>query len=549
MLYLMPFRTDESAIWTDFDDSDDLPLPTFPAASHASQNSFDSTSSSTPNHSKRSASPFLRRFRGDSSASETNPPVTPSAFSFPHQQNGSTYGRAGGTTKSPARPTFKQRSASSAPTPHQSQAQSQSTPQPPLHYASPYGTNHSPTAATSSTSIHSFSAHTTGPAKKGSFANLKNAFKAATSGMHDRSHPGPSAMGTITPNTPGAHAVTGSGASAGYPALKNPFGRSFSSNALAHSGQASSLRSTQAVRSRPSESSSSNGTGVLGMGGKMYRPKDRSGNRSQDRSGVASNSSNERRAIGVGSSSGSIGSRIMGNRSVEHEHPTSGSGTPESFSPIRLNSPASSSGNGRRIGVGVQPGQTYSHGHKKNASSSKKPPSLSSAPLTSIPNSTSGPSSAGSRRAGNHGGSLSEQARQIQIQKLIAASEGASAGVEGGGMPKPREPGEILMHELFRHFVNKSEHKLEGVLSRPLFAGQGHGDSPLLSLREGEDVAFDDLLRSLAVTARDYGRQVVNLVVSWGQSQTHAEQETDRQDDDRVRELMAFLNERRVVCG
>ena len=134
-------------------------------------------------------------------------------------------------------------------------------------------------------------------------------------------------------------------------------------------------------------------------------------------------------------------------------------------------------------------------------------------------------------------------------------------------VPEPRTPGEIIMNELFRHFVSKSSDKIDLVLSRPLFPQ--HHESSLKSnhdpdehfaclLKEGADATFDDLLRSLATTARESRctRQVIDLIVSWGSSQgIGAEAAVQRIGDgslhatetSRMTEVVAVLNEKRVV--
>lgn len=76
----------------------------------------------------------------------------------------------------------------------------------------------------------------------------------------------------------------------------------------------------------------------------------------------------------------------------------------------------------------------------------------------------------------------------------------------------------------------------------------------LSSLAEGEDPSYDGLLRSLATSAQDHSRQVINFVVSWGQAQgddvsvSHLGNGGGRYND-RTGEFVAILQERRTVSS
>ncbi len=212
------------------DDEDDLPLPRFPG------HGFGHSPSNSVTSPQRTASPLPEggggagsgagygRPRGDSDASID----APSTRSFAFAQCGARYtpvyyhDEAGSTTSlhSPIRPALKQRTGSTSSQGHYAR---EIPPNQPAPFLPPYAQ----------------------PAKKSSFANLKNAFRAATTGGDK------GAGANAVPPLPAPSA-------AGYPsALKNPFhaGRSGSSTNL----------STGAGSSRPIAQrapASTTGTGI-----------------------------------------------------------------------------------------------------------------------------------------------------------------------------------------------------------------------------------------------------------------------------------------------
>jgi hypothetical protein len=166
------------------DDDDDLPLPKF--SGHGFGQSSDPGSSP-----QRSHSPLFRRGRGDSDASVDTPPS--GGFTFPQSSNRyapphhQDEARSTSSLQSPVRPAMKQRQGSSS-------SQSQGA------FAVPYNASHPAP----------FAQPSYGVPKKSSFASLKNAIRAATTGIDK------SSGSNFIPPVPSPSA-------AGYPALKNPF--------------------------------------------------------------------------------------------------------------------------------------------------------------------------------------------------------------------------------------------------------------------------------------------------------------------------------------
>lgn len=418
------------------DDDEELPLPQFPGQSggHGSQRSVDSNTSSP----KRSASPLIRRLRGDSSASSRNQEENNAAFAFPQSASrpnfgsGSTRPQAsqrpgavnmGMGVKSPTRPMMKPRSGSSA-------SESQ------------YAARYLPAASSSTTSIHSIVMPAAQPTKKGSFANLKNAFKAAASAMErssssaNLSSAGPSSThGSSSGNQsagPQQHPLAqqrGPPNSAGpLPALRNPFLRSFSSSAV----------SLPLQSPHPSHSAGQN---------RHHQPPNQ-GNPSATRVTPSYNTSSKQ-------SSGS--SFLSTRKSRERDRATAAKQSP-GVSHIHKFSHMS-----RPSGHTVTTSSTsHSSGQFAYASAaSETVPALPSSYATRRTPVTS-PSAKSSLLAGMGGHSGSAAASMAFHQARIAAAVAAKA------VPEPRSPNEIVMHELFRHFVAQSDGKVEQVVAKPL---------------------------------------------------------------------------------
>lgn len=414
-------------------DDEELPLPQFPGQSggHGSQRSVDSSTSSP----KRSASPLIRRLRGDSSASSRNQEENNAAFAFPQSASRSNFGsgstrpqayqrpsagNVGMGVKSPTRPMMKPRSGSSA-------SESQ------------YADRYLPAASASSTSIHSIVMPAAQPTKKSSFANLKNAFKAAASAMErssssaNLSSTGPSSThGSSSGNQssgPQQHPLAqqrgAPNSAASLPALRNPFLRSFSSSAV----------SLPLQSLHPNHSAGQN----------HHQQPPNQGNPSATRVTPSYNTS-------VKQASGS--SFLSTRKSRERDRATAAKQSPK-VSHIHKFSHMS-----RPSGHTVTTSSTsHSSGQFAYASAvSETVPALPS----SYASRRTPPSAKSSLLAGMGGHSGSAAASMAFHQARIAAAVAAKA------MPEPRSPDEIVMHELFRHFVAQSDGKVEQVVARPL---------------------------------------------------------------------------------
>jgi hypothetical protein len=126
-----------------------------------------------------------------------------------------------------------------------------------------------------------------------------------------------------------------------------------------------------------------------------------------------------------------------------------------------------------------------------------------------------------------------------------AHAQASARSIDNFVIPEPRSPGEIVLHELLRHFASRSNDKIEFLLDQPLFSAQSAG---LGIISEGKDVAYDDLLRSLGAIAKDFPRQVVDFVINWGQDQDRAGVDAlSGALEGRMREVMLLLNEKRIV--
>lgn len=422
------------------EDDEELPLPQFPgqsATSHGSQRSVDSNASSP----KRSASPLIRRLRGDSSASSRNQDENNAAFAFPqsasrhnlgpsrpqvHQRP--SMGSTGMGIKSPTRPIMKPRSGSSA-------SESQ------------YADRYLPAASASTTSIHSIVMPAAQPTKKSSFANLKNAFKAAASAMErssssaNISSAGPSSThGSSSGNQshssgaqqhPLAQQRGASSSAASLPALRNPFLRSFSSSAVSLPLQSPhpSHSAGQNHHHQPPNPGNSSATRVTPS---SYNT---SSKQSSGSSFLSTRKSRERdRATPAKQSPG-----------VSHIHKFSHMSRPSGHTVTT----SSTSHSSTQFAYASAAGETV-------------PALPSSYNLMTRRTPVTSPSAKSAMLAGMGGHSGSAAASIAFHQARIAAAMAAKA------MPEPRSPNEIVMHELFRHFVAQSDSKVDQVVSRPL---------------------------------------------------------------------------------
>jgi hypothetical protein len=126
-----------------------------------------------------------------------------------------------------------------------------------------------------------------------------------------------------------------------------------------------------------------------------------------------------------------------------------------------------------------------------------------------------------------------------------AHAQASARSIDNFVIPQPRSPGEIVLHELLRHFASRSNDKIEYLLDQPLFSEQSAG---LMSISEGQDSAYDDLLRSVGAIAKDFPRQVVDFVTNWGQNQDRAGVDTlSGALEGRMREVTMLINEKRTV--
>ncbi|KAJ9105333.1 hypothetical protein QFC21_001701 [Naganishia friedmannii] len=465
------------------DDDEDLPLPQFPGqrgGGHGAQQSVDSNSSSP----KRSASPLIRRLRGDSSASSRTPDET--AFAFPQsssrynltsnksqeKQRSVTVGSTVGV-KSPTRPMMKPRSGSSAS-------------------ESPYGDRYLPGAAASSTSIHSIVMPAAQPTKKSSFANLKNAFKAAASAMErSTSSVNLSSAGASTHGSSSGYPSQSSGSqqhplaqqhgassvTASLPALRNPFMRSFSSSAVSLPIHSPSHHPQPQHHQLPPHGSatrvtpSSYNTSSKPSSGSSFM----SGRKSKDRDRATTTTTATKHSPGV-----------------SHAHKFSHMSRPSGHT-VTTSSTSHSSTQFAYAGVGSEPVPTlpvsYAHSNRRTPVTS---PSAKTAMLAGM---------------GGHGSQTTASMAYHHARAVAAAAAKA--------MPAPRSPNEIVMHELFRHFVAQSDGKVESVLAKPLMHQKA-----LELLHEGEDPLYDNLLHSLAECAKEFPKQVINFVAAWGQMQS-----------------------------
>ncbi|KAJ9120857.1 hypothetical protein QFC22_002791 [Naganishia vaughanmartiniae] len=498
------------------DDDEDLPLPQFPgqrSAVHGAQQSVDSNSSSP----KRSASPLIRRLRGDSSASSRTSDET--AFAFPQsssrynlasnkyqgQQRSVTAGPTVGM-KSPTRPMMKPRSGSSAS-------------------ESPYGDRYLPGAAASNTSIHSIVMPAAQPTKKSSFANLKNAFKAAASAMErSSSSANVSSAGASTHGSssgypsqssssqqhPLAQQHGASNATASLPALRNPFMRSFSSSAVSlpihspsqHHQQPHYQPSTHgsATRVTPSSynTSSKPSSGSSFMSGRKSKDRDRA---------PPTTTTATRHSPGM-----------------SHAHKFSHVSRPSGHT-VTTSSTSHSSTQFAYAGVGGEPVPmlpvSYAHSNRRTPVTS---PSAKTAMLAGM---------------GTHGAQTTASMAYHHARAVAAAAAKA--------MPAPRSPNEIVMHELFRHFVAQSDGKVESVLAKPLMHQKA-----LELLHEGEDPLYDNLLHSLAACAKEFPKHVINFVAAWGQMQSEGLNDDfplDQPSSSRYQEYMNLVSERKTLAG
>jgi hypothetical protein len=312
---------------------------------------------------------------------------------------------------------------------------------------SPYGDRYLPGAAASSTSIHSIVMPAAQPTKKSSFANLKNAFKAAANAMerssssanissagastHGSSSGYPS-QSSSSQQHPLAQQHGASNMNASLPALRNPFMRSFSSSAVSLPIHSPSQHQQQlqhqppphgsATRVTPSSynTSSKPSSGSSFMSGR--KSKDR------DRAPVAAAAASSRHSPGI-----------------SHSHKFSHMSRPSGHT-VTTSSTSHSSTQFAYAGVGSEPVPmlpvSYAHPNRRT-------------PVTS-------PSAKTAMLAGMGGHAAQTTASMAYHHARAAAAAAAKA------MPAPRSPNEIVMHELFRHFVAQSDAKVESVLAKPL---------------------------------------------------------------------------------
>lgn len=342
--------------------------------------------------------------------------------------------------KSPTRPIMKPRSGSSAS-------------------ESPYGDRYMPAAGASSTSIHSIVMPAAQPTKKSSFASLKNAFKAAASAMERSSSSANLSSAGVssthgsssgyqsqagTQQHPLAQQHGAASATASLPALRNPFMRSFSSSTVSLPLQSPHPHANHhhlppqphsaATRVTPSSynTSSKQSSGSSFMSTRKSRERDRATAAKQ-------------------SPSVSHGHKLS-HMSRPSGHTVTTSSTSHSSTQFAYASAAGES-------VPALP-SSYSYTNRRT-------------PVTS-------PSAKTAMLAGMGGHTSSAGASMAFHQARAAAAAAAKA------MPEPRSPNEIVMHELFRHFVAQSDAKVELVVSKPL-----------VSLTHSRNSAHVDLLCDL----------------------------------------------------
>lgn len=322
--------------------------------------------------------------------------------------------------KSPTRPLMKPRSGSSAS-------------------ESPYGDRYMPAAGASSTSIHSIVMPAAQPTKKSSFASLKNAFKAAASAMERSSSSANLSSAGVSSthgSSSGHHTQAGmqqhplaqqhgaTSATASLPALRNPFMRSFSSSTVSLPLQSPHPHANQhhlpsqphsATRVTPTyNTSSKQSSGSSFMSTRKSRERDRAAAAKQ--SPVVSHG------------------HKFSHMSRPSGHTVTTSSTSHSSTQFAYASAAGES-------VPALP-STYAYTNRRTPVTS---PSAKTAMLAGM---------------GGHTGSAAASLAFHQARAAAAAAAKA--------MPEPRSPNEILMHELFRHFVAQSDGKVELVVSKPL---------------------------------------------------------------------------------
>jgi hypothetical protein len=295
-----------------------------------------------------------------------------------------------------------------------------------------------PAAGASSTSIHSIVMPAAQPTKKSSFASLKNAFKAAASAMErSSSSANLSSAGVSTHgSSSGYHSQAGTqqhplaqqhgvaSATASLPALRNPFMRSFSSSAVSLPLQSPNPHVSQhhlppqphsATRVTPTyNTSSKQSSGSSFMSTRKSRERDRA-------------------------------SAAKQSPSVSHGHKFSHMSRPSGHT-VTTSSTSHSSG---------QFAYASAAGESVPALPSSYVYTTRRTPVTS-------PSAKTAMLAGMGGHTGSAAASMAFHQARTAAAAAAKA------MPVPRSPNEIVMHELFRHFVAQSDAKVELVVSKSL---------------------------------------------------------------------------------
>ncbi|KAJ9095740.1 hypothetical protein QFC19_007453 [Naganishia cerealis] len=358
------------------------------------------------------------------------------------------------------------------------------------------------------------------PTKKSSFASLKNAFKAAANAMErSSSSANVSSAGASTPGSSSGYPSQSSGSqqhplaqqhgasnmTTSLPALRNPFMRSFSSSAVSLPIQPPSQHHQHLHHQPPSHTSatrvtpSSYNTSSKPSSGSSFM----SSRKSKDRD----------RAITAKNSPG-----------ISHAHKFSHMSRPSGHT-VTTSSTSHSSTQFAYAAMGSEPVPmlpvSYAHSNRRTPVTS---PSAKTAMLAGM---------------GGHTGHTTASMAYHHAKAVAAATAKA--------MPEPRSPNEIVMHELFRHFVAQSDAKVENILAKPLMHQKA-----LELLHQGEDHIYDNLLHSLAECAKEFPKQVINFVAAWGQMQSEGLNDDftgDQPSSSRYQEYMNLISERKTLAG
>jgi hypothetical protein len=326
---------------------------------------------------------------------------------------------------SPTRPIMKPRSGSSA-------SESQ------------YADRYLPAA---SASAHSIVMPAAQPTKKSSFANLKNAFKAAASAMERSSSSanlssagvssthgsssGYQSQSSGNQQHPLAQQRGASNSAASLPALRNPFLRSFSSSAV----------SLPLQSPHPNHSASQN----------QHQHPPNQGNASATRVTPSSYNTTSKQSSGS--------SFLSARKSRERDRTTPAKQSPGVSHIHKFSHMSRPSGHTVTTSSTSHSSTQFAYASAANESVPALPSSYN---LSARRTPVTSPSAKSAMLAGMGGHTGSAAASVAFHQARIAAAMAAKA------MPEPRSPNEIVMHELFRHFVAQSDSKVEQVVARPL---------------------------------------------------------------------------------